>query len=326
MKAELYIADSGGAKVYLPSVEEGIEWTTQRRSTPGKLTFRVVRDDKLKLEEGAAVQLRVDGKPVFFGFVFTQQRDKDQIIRVTAYDQLRYLNNKDTYVYENKTAADLLRMIAADFSLQVGEVEDTGFVIPSRVEDNTTLFDMIENALDLTLQNNRGMYILYDDFGKLALKNISSMVVGEPGAYFMIDEATGENFDYSSSIDKDVYDKIKLIYENEDSGVREVFIAQDSGHINQWGVLQYFDTLQKGENGQAKAEALLKLYNAKTRTLQITGALGDTRVRAGSMIVVNLDLGDIQLKNLMLCEKVTHKFKLDEHRMDVTLRGGEFIA
>lgn len=199
-------------------------------------------------------------------------------------------------------------------------------MIASRVEDNTSLFDMIENALDLTLQNNKEMFVLYDDFGKLTLKNISSMYVGEQGAYLMIDEETGENFEYSSSIDNDTYNKIKLTYDNEDTGKREVYIAQDSSHMNAWGVLQYFDTLSKGENGQAKADALLKLYNSKTRTLKITNAIGDTRVRAGSMIVINLALGDINVKNFMLVEKVTHTFKLDSHFMDLTLRGGEFIA
>ena len=265
-------------------------------------------------------------KTRFLGFVFTKKRDKDQIIEVTAYDQLRYLNNKDTYVYENKTASQFVQMVAADFSLNTGTLEDTGFVIASRVEDNTSLFDMIENALDLTLQNSKEMFVLYDDFGKLTLKSLSSMYVGEPGAYLMIDEETGENFEYTSSIDNDTYNKVKLTYDNEETGKREVYIAQDSSHMNAWGVLQYFDTLQKGENGQAKADALLKLYNSKTRNLKIVNALGDTRVRAGSMVVINLALGDMNLKNFMLVEKVKHTFKLDEHFMDLTLRGGEFIA
>lgn len=327
MNVELLISDPSGTKAYIPILEEGIEWSTERRSTPGKLTFKVVKDDIINFEEGAAVRLKVDGKPVFFGFVFTKKRDKDQIIEVTAYDQLRYLNNKDTYVYENKTAAQLIKMIAADFSLNVGTVENTPFVIASRVEDNTSLFEMIENALDLELQNNGNMFILYDDFGKLTLKFIGNMYVGDNASgYLMIDEETGENFEYTSSIDSDTYNRVKLTYDNEDTGKREVYIAQDSSHMNQWGVLQYFDTLSKGENGQAKADALLQLYNKKTRNLKITNALGDTRVRAGSMVVVNLDLGDMKLKNFMLVEKVKHTFKLDEHFMDLTLRGGEFVA
>lgn len=327
MNVELLIADPSGSKAYLPIVEEGIEWTTERRSTPGKLTFKVVKDSIINFQEGAAVRLKVDGKGVFFGFVFSKKRDKDQIITVTAYDQLRYLNNKDTYVYENKTAAQFIKMIAADFSLNVGVIEDTPFVIASRVEDNTSLFDMIENALDLELQNNGNMFILYDDFGKLTLKFLGNMYVWDNASgYLMIDEETGENFDYTSSIDSDTYNKVKLTYDNEETGKREVYIAQDGSHINEWGILQYFDTLSKGENGQAKADVLLQLYNKKTRNLKISNALGDTRVRAGSMVVVNLDLGDMKLKNFMLVEKVTHKFNLDEHFMDLTLRGGEFVA
>lgn len=327
MNVELLIADPSGNKAYLPIVEEGIEWTTERRSTPGKLSFKVVKDSIINFQEGAAVRLKVDGKGIFFGFVFSKKRDKDQIITVTAYDQLRYLNNKDTYVYENKTAAQFIKMIAADFSLNVGVIEDTPFVIASRVEDNTSLFDMIENALDLELQNNGNMFILYDDFGKLTLKFLGNMYVGDNASgYLMIDEETGENFDYTSSIDSDTYNKVKLTYDNEETGKREVYIAQDGSHINEWGILQYFDTLSKGENGQAKADALLQLYNKKTRNLKISNALGDTRVRAGSMVVVNLDLGDMKLKNFMLVEKVTHKFNLDEHFMDLTLRGGEFVA
>ena len=309
MDVELLIADPSGEKAYLPITEEGIEWSTERRSTPGKLTFKIVKDSIINFQEGAAVRLKVDGKPVFFGFVFSKKRDKDQIITVTAYDQLRYLQNKDTYVYENKTASEFIQMVAADFSLNVG-----------------TLEDMIENALDPTLQNTKEMFVLYDDFGKLTLKNLGSMYVGEPGAYLMIDEETGENFEYTSSIDSDTYNKIKLTYDNESTGKREVYIAQDGSHINEWGVLQYFDTLSKGENGQAKADALLQLYNKKTRNLKIVNALGDTRVRAGSMVVINLALGDMNLKNFMLVEKVKHTFKLDQHFMDLTLRGGEFVA
>ncbi len=326
MNVELLVGNELGTKVFQPVVQEGIEWSTERKNTPGKLVFKVLRDDILDFSEGSPVRMRVDGENIFFGFVFKQQRSKDQIITVTAYDQLRYLKNKDTKVYEGKTAAQFIRMIADDYALNVGELEDTGFVIGSRVEENTSLFDMIANALDLTLTNRGEMYVLYDDFGRLTLKNLSSMYVGVPGAYLMVDEETGENFDYTSSIDDNTYNKIKLTYDNEETGRREVYIAQDSSHINQWGILQYFDTLQKGENGPAKVNALLELYNKKTRNLRITNAFGDNRVRAGSMIVVCLDLGDVKVKNWMLVETCKHTYKENEHWMDLTLRGGEFIA
>jgi hypothetical protein len=326
MYVELLVANESGSKVYQPAVEEGIEWTTQRAGTPGKLTFKVLKDDILDFTEGSAVRLKVDGDEVFYGFVFTKSRQKDQIITVTAYDQLRYLNNKDTKVYEGKTATQFIQMLAADYRLNVGDMEDTGYVIASRVEENSSLFDMIQNALDLTLTNTGNMFVLFDSFGKLTLKSLGKMRVGDGDNYLMIDEETGENFDYKSSIDSQTYNKVKLTYDNEETGTREVYIAQSGENMNKWGILQYFDTLQKGENGQAKADALLKLYNKKTRNLKIQNAFGDNRVRAGSLIVVNLALGDMSVKNFMLVEKCVHTYNESEHWMTLTLRGGEFVA
>lgn len=323
---ELLIANETGSQVYQPAVEEGIEWTTQRSGTPGKLTFKVLKDDIMDFTEGSAVRLKDGDDKIFYGFIFTQSRQKDQIITITAYDQLRYLQNKDTKIYEGKTATQFIRMLGADYTLNIGTMENTGYVITSRVEENTSLFDMIGNALDLTLTNTGKMFVLYDDFGKLTLKSLDNMRVGSGDTFLMIDEESGEDFEYKSSIDSDTYNKIKLTYDNEDTGAREIYIAQSGANINKWGMLQYFDTLQKGENGQAKADALLKLYNKKTRNLKLTNVFGDNRVRAGSLIVVNLSLGDMTVKNFMLVEKCTHTYKESEHWMDLTLRGGEFIA
>ena len=328
MKVELLIAGENGTEIYIPAVEDGIEWSTERWGVPGRLTFKVLTDDILNFSEGSAVQLRIDGTKVFFGFVFTQKRDKENRISVTAYDQLRYLKNKDTYVYENLTASEVVKMIISDFALNAGEIADTGYVIADRSEMDSSLFDIIQNALDITLVNTGQMFVLYDDFGSLTVKSIAEMYVqNKNGTYLMIDENTGENFEYTSSIDENTYNKIKLYRDDAESGKRQVYgIMQDSANINRWGVLQYCDTVSEGENGEAKAEALLSLYNKKTRNLRITNAFGDVRVRAGSMLVVNLDLGDMKVENFMLVEKVKHTFKNGEHFMDLTLRGGEFIA
>lgn len=319
MEFELIIQN--GSDLYVPLVGDSITWKTERKGVPGELDFKVLDDGNIKIEEGNAVSFKVGGKKVFYGFIFTSKRDKEKVISVTCYDQLRYLKNKDTYVYKNKTAGELIKMIAEDFEMQCGEIQDTGYKIPSRIEENTTLFDMIQNALDLTIENKKEMYVMYDDFGKIVLKNISSMVVE-----ILIDEDTGENFDYSSSIDSDTYNKVKLTFDNEDTGKREVYIAQDGNNMNKWGVLQYFDTLSKGENGKAKADALLSLYNQKTRTLSVKNVFGDVRVRGGSMVVVKLNLGDVTINNFMIVEKCKHEFSNNEHFMELNLRGGEFIA
>lgn len=305
-------------KLYQPAVLDGVTWHTGRFGEPGKLTFTVVKDNIISFQEGARVRLSVDGKNLFYGFVFSKKRNKDKVIEVTAYDQLRYFKNKDTYVYTNKTATELIKMLATDFNLQIGKLDDTGYKLAKMVEDNTTLFDMVQNALDLTLAYTGKMYVLYDDFGKLTLKNIENMKLKT-----VIDEETAENFNYTSSIDGETYNQIKLSYENGATGKRDIYIVKDGNNINNWGVLQYFENVKDANGVIAKAQSLLKLYNRKTRTLSISGALGDIDVRAGCSLPVILDLGDIKNSSYLICESVTHKFEQGHHSMDLSLRGGD---
>ena len=306
-----------GETVYAPAIEEGIDWSTERTGSPGKLTFSCMADEILKIEEGDPVLMREDDKEIFYGFIFTIKRDKSKKISITAYDQLRYFKNKETYVIENAKASDVLKMIARDFMLNIGEVEDTYYTIPSLVEDNQELFTVMQNALDDELTNSGLLYVLYDNCGMLCLKNYENMLVE-----IIIDEETGENFDYQSSIDSDTYNQVKLFYDNEATGKREVYIAKSGENINQWGLLQYSDSLKEGENGAAKADALLQLYNAKSKSLKLTNCAGDSRVRAGCCVVIRLNLGDVQLDNLMLVEKCKHTYRNGLHTMDITVRGG----
>lgn len=321
MKIDLALQGTNGL-VY-PIVADDVVLTWERKGAPGKLKFSVVKDDTLSFLEGCAVKLAIDGTDVFYGFVFSKSRsgNSPNVIEVTAYDQLRYLKNKDTYVYSGKKANELVKLIADDFGLKTGQLDDTGYVIPSRVEDNETLFDIIQNALDDTLQAKTKMYVLYDDVGKLTLKNIENMKLD-----LLLDADTVGDYDYETSIDKQTYNQIKITYDDSDSGAREVFISKDSGNINRWGVLQYTDTVKIPSNGSAKADALLKLYNSKTRSLSIKDALGDIRVRGGSSVIVKLGLGDINIQSYLMVESVTHNFKNGHHLMDMNLRGGEFIV
>ena len=319
MQLELLIQNK--EQVFVPLVEDRIVWKTHRKDVAGQLSFQLLMDDKLDIALGNAVRLRVMEQDVFYGFIFSIKQDGQSRLSITAYDQMRYLKNKDSYVYENKSASEVVEMIASDFNMQTGSIQDTGYKIASRVEDNTTLLDIIQTALDLTLQNTKQLYVVYDAFGKLSLNNIASMQVP-----ILIDEETGEKFDYATSIDSASYNRVKLIYDSPKLAKREIYIAQDDTNMNEWGVLQYFQKLQKGENGKAKADALLSLYNAKSKSLSISRVFGDVRVRAGCLIPVMLDLSGEKVQNFMLVETCSHSFSNHHHVMDLTLKGGEFIA
>lgn len=315
MNIDIYIQNSPEA-VFAPVICGSVTWETQRRGSPGKLTFTALSDDILMAEEGNAVRLDVDGVPIFFGFLFERSWGKDGAIKAVAYDQLRYLKNKDTYNYTNKTAAEIVRMIAADFNLRVGEIQDTVYSIPYRNQDNKALFDIILDALDLTMVHEKKIYILYDDVGKLTLKDTETMKLN-----LLIDQETAEDYDYKASIDGETYNQIKLYYDSEETKKQELYMAKDTETINKWGILQRYESIDKGADGQKIADTYLELYNKPGRSLSIKNAFGDVNVRGGCILPVSINIRDMQIHNNLLVESVKHTFTKGFHTMDLTLKG-----
>lgn len=308
-----------------PVLEGDVVWETQRSGAPASLKFTVVKDDTLSFHEGNPVSFRFNGQNVFYGYVFSKSRSDSLLIDVTCYDQTRYFKNKDTISYENKTYAELVKMLAADYGLTVGTLADTKYKIPQRIEEGT-IFDIFGNASDLTVINTGRVYNLFDDFGKLTLKAYADMLLP-----IYIDEDTAQDYSYTSSIDSDVYNRIKLAYDNGDTGEREVHVLNDTTSQAKWGVLQYYaklDSALSTADLQSKAKAMLQYYNVIRRELTMKKVFGDVRARAGASVAVGMGLGDIDIKNYMCIEKAKHTFSHGLHTMDLYLSGvrGEFSA
>lgn len=313
--SDMLLTIQHNGKVFSPPVESGVQIEWERVGVAGKLTFTTIKvDGSMSFDEGDPVCFYYKEKPLFMGYVFTKKRDKEHHIQVTCYDQLRYLKNKYTYVFEKKTATQIIKALCADFNLKVGTIENTSYVIPSIVEENTEAFDIVLKVLEETLLNTGNMFVLYDDFGKITVKNVANMQ-----SNVLINEQSAENFDYTSSIDSETYNNIVLYYKGEDK--MQIYTASSKDNIKKWGTLRYFEEVKNPSIGQNKANSLLKLYNKKTRELSVSGAFGDTSIRAGTLIPVMLDLGDIKTKNFMLVQKVTHHFDDSEHTMDLVLEG-----
>lgn len=294
-------------------VKDGMKVEWERKNTPGKLTFSTVSK---KLSCGDDVSLRINGQPFFFGYVFDLKPQVDKTVEVIVYDQLRYFKNKDSYFYKNKTATKLLRMITRDFKLKTGTLANTKHVL-SRIDMDQTLFDIIQNALDETTWATGNIYTLYDNYGKLMLRKPWKVNI-------LIDEETGEGYDYSISIDKDYYNQIKLAYENKKTGRLDTYVSKSSKAINKYGVLQYYEKIDSPKLGKVKGKMLLKIYNKVTRTLSITGALGSVKVRAGCLLPVIMELYDRKISSYLLVDSVTHVFNNGQHTMDLNLSGGVF--
>ncbi|MCL1866303.1 MAG: hydrolase [Oscillospiraceae bacterium] len=283
------------------------------RGRCSSLSFSVVFGGGAVVREGDSVSLRVDGVGVFFGVVFGRRKDSERVVHFFAYDQLRYLKNKDTYVYSGKRASDVVCMIAADYKLRLGEVRQTGYVIPQRIEDNVALIDIVGNALDIELEQCGQRFVLFDDFGKLSLKRECEMYCSDENDFVRVNESSAEKFDFYSSVDKRS-NRVKVSRLDRKSGRREVFVAKDEDSESRLGILQqYVKVTGRDENLGSKASAVLALRNHDERSLSVKNAVGDARVRGGC--VIRIDMDDFcGLASVMKC---VHKFSGGGHLMDL---------
>ena len=311
---ELYIRNHEG-QIFQPILKDSIKWETSRKDSPGKLTFTVIKDDIISFNEGSIVIFKFNGMDVFYGYVFEKTRDKDHHIKVLAYDQIRYLKNKHTYIYKGKTASELVSMIAEDFGLNVGELSDTGFKLGLRIEDNNSLIDIIQFAISETCLNTGQLFTLFDNFGKITLKNIKDLVIND----LLINADSTQNFDYKTTLDNNVYNKI-VLYADEDKQ-RSFYVSQDTENISRWGVLQLTEKLNSGDNPTNKANTMLSYFNKLARSLTLKNVFGDVRVRAGTSVYCQFDLGDIILNKLMLVDMAIHNFSNQSYFMDLVLIG-----
>lgn len=277
-------------------------WKTKRTGSPAQLDLTLAADPAVEIAEGGIVTLAEGGAGLFYGYVFKRGRNEKGEITVTAYDQLRYLKNKDTYVFTGQTATAITQQICADFGIKVGALESTGYVIPSMVEDGQTLLDIILKALDLTLINSGRMYYLWDDFGSLRISDVAVSAVG----LTVGDESLATGYSYQSDIDSGTANKIKLVRDNKETGRRDVWVVMDSSTQKRWGILQHYEKVAGELNSAqvgAMADNLLKLKNRPKKSLSING-LSDLSIRAGRSILVRI--AEVGVSGWYIVDECTH--------------------
>ena len=319
MKTELLITEKRTGKIWECSNNtETISYTTNRTGSPGTLKFTILKAGDLSFVEGDVVRFSVDGELIFFGWVFTKSKDRWGAIEVTCYDRLRYLKANASYIFYGQTAGDIIRQIAADFQVEVGEIEDTGYAIPSLSKSDQSCLDIISDAVNQTLLNTGRVYVFFDDGKGLALKEAANM----KSNVMIGDKSLLTDYTYKTDIDSQTYNSVKLVKQNEETGKADVYIAQDSYNIGRWGLLQLYQTIDGDLNDaqmKAQAETTLNMYNYRYRTLKVS-SLGVLGLNAGHMVLLQVkNLGDIDLNQWLLIEKATHTFENDKHEMELEL-------
>lgn len=300
--------------------------TRARHCAPAKLQFRIPKDSVLNFTEGDRVQFSVNDTVVFLGFVFEKSHSKDNVISVTAYDQLRYFKNKECYAANKKTANEILEELCTSYGLTYADgkngMANTALKI-SWLFDEKTLADIVDFSLGYTTLFGSGhpVFECYDDAGKIKISNCNSP---DMTLDIILDGDTVGDYDYTTSIDKNTYDMVKIVREAPADNNRSTMVktgeVQDKEHIQQWGRLQYL--IKADSNNMTpieQAKRYLSLHDAKTREIHLRGCIGDVRVRGGSKVYVNLNFGDIKVSNYLFVNGVTHTFEQNLHLMDIDL-------
>jgi hypothetical protein len=288
-----------------------VSYTDKLNDGCGKLEFSYV-DDSLKIQNGSIVSFRYDNAGIFYGVVFKHGQNKKKEITVTAYDQLRYCKAKDTISVKDSTAANLVRKMCNYFGLKAGTLTNPAYVLPVSVQENKTWLDIIYGAIEDTLTNSGEWYALRDEFGAVALRNLKELTLD----LILGDYSLAYDYEYEKSIDDDFYNQIKLVSANETTGKADVYMPYDNASIEKYGLLQYYEVLDKNYNpsqAKIKADMLLSLYNREVETLTLN-CLGDVRIRAGSSFYGSIE--DIELNKRLIVRSVTHDF-LPVHTMTV---------
>lgn len=316
MKFELLIAAKGSGKIWdVSNCTQTATWTTNRTGNPGTFQFTLNKAGDVAFFEGDVVRFSVDGELQFYGWVFTKVKDRWEVIEVTCYDRLRYLKANASYAFYDYKAGDIIRQIAEDLQLTTGTLADTGYAIPSLIEQNQSCLDIIEGAVQQTLLNTGKIYVFYDDGTGLALREAADMI----SPVMIGDRSLLTEYSYKTDIDEQTYNSVKLARPNEATGRADVVVVEDSANIGQWGLLQLYQTINGNVNDAqmlSQAKATLECYNRRMRTITVN-SLGVPGLRAGQMVLMQVQgLGDINLDQYVLLEKVTHTWENDLHTME----------
>lgn len=283
----LYQNNVTGDAFDITTLVAGAKWSTKRSGSPASLELTVVADPSVVWNHGGIVALKDGDKGLFYGYVVKIGHNEKEQVTVTAYDQTWYLKkNKETYVFEGKRADEILAQITADFGLKCGSLENTGYAIPSMIEDGQTLFDIVLKALDHTLINTGKMFVLWDDFGSLRITDVAKAKLD----LFVGDRSLATGYTYEAEIDSETFNKIKLVQDNKTTGKRDVYIFQDSNNMKFWGVLQDYESVDEKMNAaqiKERGGQMLELYNRPKKSFEVKAIL-DPEVRAGRALFIGI--------------------------------------
>lgn len=283
-----------------------------------RLTFYLLKDDVISFNQGDAVSVKYDGEVLFYGYVFSKSRDKKNLIKTECYDQLRYMKNRRSYTRGSMNLGEIVRKLCDECALYTGEIESSAAILPPVAADNVSLLDVVKKACAETRRISGKRYIFYDDGGKLNLKDEKKLVLD-----VLIDPSQAENFVYSDTIDRDVYNKVQLYSDTKRLNLREITTLSDKETMARWGTLILTKKATDPLTAYNEGKLLLDEYNRINREIVLKRVNGDVRFIPGCSVLLQMVMGDIAFDGYVRIKRAVHTFKNNFYWADLYVDGSE---
>ena len=294
---------------------EQIQWKGASCRT---LSATLIDDDgyqharsQIDVEQGNQCLFYYDGVELFREIIMTQTQNNSKKMSFTAYDNRIYLaNNKDTFVYENKTASEIFRDCCTRFQIPMGEVAECTYKIPELTKSKTTAFDTIADALSLDFDATGIRHYITSEKGKLSLttrrENILQWVL-EVGKNI-------SNYSYSKSIEN-IKTRVKIV-SKEGTTIAEKSNPELEKKI---GIFQEIEKPEESLTTAQIKDTVNSILNEKStpeRTLTLE-TIGIAEVISG--IGVYVIVPELELSRTFYVDDDTQTFQDNLHKISLKL-------
>ena len=198
----------------MTNLVKSVRWSGRKGSSARTITVAMIDDDGYRharsgidVADGNQCVFLVDGKERFRGILMNQNQGDNKQLKFKAYDNGIYLaNNKDTFVYKNKTADQVFSDVCSRFGIPTGEVAKCSYKIPEFTKSKTTGQDAVLDALSLDYKATGTRHFISSDKGKLSLLQRKDQVIS-----FVVDgDANLYGYSYTKSIES-IKTRVKMI-------------------------------------------------------------------------------------------------------------------
>lgn len=302
----------------MTNLVKSVRWSGRKGSSARTITVAMIDDDGYRharsgidVADGNQCVFLVDGKERFRGILMNQNQGDNKQLKFKAYDNGIYLaNNKDTFVYKNKTADQVFSDVCSRFGIPTGEVAKCSYKIPEFTKSKTTGQDAVLDALSLDYKATGTRHFISSDKGKLSLLQRKDQVIS-----FVVDgDANLYGYSYTKSIES-IKTRVKMIS-------KEGTILAEKSNSSLEQKIGIFQEIQQPDESLTKAQvkdlvgSVLDTLDDPEETLMLN-ILGDPDVISGKAILVKIPHLDIS--RAYYVDSDDHTFEDNMHTMSLTL-------